>query len=141
MVTVVRDLTAGRGADVAIDFAGTEAATTLAARLLRTRGRLVAAAGCLPQDQNMEIYLRASTLHCALPAYSADPEDDWRRALEAIRSWRFPVDRLLTHRFALSDIQGAFETALQGSRVGYLKGIVVNDLDEPSSRVRSAGGR
>lgn len=123
-------LTAGRGADVAIDLVGNVPATTLAARLLRTRGRLIAAAGYLPQDEGMALYLKALTLHCTPPSFSCDPGDDWRRTLAAMETGRFPLDRLLTHRFPLSGIQGAFETALQGAAAGYLKGVVVNDLGE-----------
>lgn len=129
-VSALRGLTGGRGADVAIDLVGNTPATTLAGRLLRTRGRLIAAAGYLPQDEGMELYLRALTLHCTPPAFSPDPADDWRRAVAAMESGRFPLARLLTHRFPLSGIQQAFETALEGAAVGYLKGIVVNDLAE-----------
>ncbi|MBI2194526.1 MAG: zinc-binding dehydrogenase [Planctomycetes bacterium] len=127
-VEQTRSLTDGRGADVSIDFVGNVPATTLAARLLRTRGRLVAAAGFLPQDHNMEIYLSAITIHHTPPAFSREPHEDWRRTIDAMARGRYPVQRLISHRFGLSRIQEAFETAMEGARLGYVKGIVVNDL-------------
>ena len=68
--------------------------------------------------------------NCTPPSFSTDPADDWRRTLEGMLAGRFPLERLLTHRFPLSGIEEAFETALQGAAVGYLKGIIVNDLPE-----------
>ena len=125
-VAEVRRLT-GRGADAAIDFAGNTQAATLAAKVLRPRGRLVLAGGYIPQDAGMGIYLGAITIHHAPPMFSPDPTDDWRRAVDAMIRGRFPVRRFISHRFGLSQIQQAFETACDGLGGQYLKGIIVND--------------
>ena len=53
-VEQMRELTGGAGAHAVIDFANHQLATNQAARLLRTRGRLIAASGYLPQDQGMD---------------------------------------------------------------------------------------
>ena len=42
---------------------------------------------------------------------------------------RYPLDRLLTHRFPLSGIQQGFEQSLSGDGGSYLKGIIVNDIE------------
>ena len=118
-------LTRGRGADAAIEFAGTADAPAMAARLLRPRGRLVLAGG---QTPGANIYGTAITVHHVPPAFSADESDDYRRAIQAMAAGRFPLSRLISHRFHLSRIQEAFETAT-ASGSDYLKGIVVNDLD------------
>ncbi|MHB9132547.1 MAG: zinc-dependent alcohol dehydrogenase [Armatimonadota bacterium] len=124
----MRELTGGAGADVVIDFASSQRATSQVARLLKTRGKLVAASGYLPEDQGMELYLRAITVHATPPAFSPDPDGDWHRTIEMMGSRRYPLEKLLTHRFNFSDIQQGFDTSLKGPAVGYLKGIVINDL-------------
>ncbi len=113
-VARMRDLTDGQGADAAIDFAGSQAATTLAAHLLRTRGRLAAAAGFLPLDNGWDVYMKALTIMNTPPMFSPDPADDWRRTIAAMAAGRYPLERLLTHRHPLRDMQAAFETALGG---------------------------
>ena len=120
----VLGLTAERGADAAIEFAGTDDAPGMAARSLRPRGRLVLAGG---QSARPNIYATAITVHHVPPAFSADQADDYRRAIEAMAAGRFPLARLVSHRFELSRIQEAFETAV-ASGTDYLKGIVVNDI-------------
>lgn len=123
-VARVREIADGKGAHVVIDFAGRQDATDLAARMLRDRGRLIAAAGFLPRDNKLELYLKGLTIHATPPMFSPDEADDWRRTVEEMANKRYPLPRLLTHRHSLSDIQKAFETALEGSRTGYLKGII-----------------
>lgn len=125
-VARMQALTDGRGADAAIDFAGAQAATTLSAHLLRTRGRLAAAAGFLPLDHNWDVYIKALTIMNTPPMFSPDPAGDWRRTIAAMAAGRYPLDRMLTHRHTLADIQSAFETALEGAKIGYLKGIVTS---------------
>jgi len=125
----ILDMTDGRGADVAVEFAGRPDAVTLAARSLRRRGRLVLGGGHSVGDAESDrIYLDAITVHHAPPAFSPDQPDDWRRAIDAMAAGRFPLDRLITHRFDLTGLQAALETASAGAEAGYLKGVVRNDL-------------
>jgi (R,R)-butanediol dehydrogenase/meso-butanediol dehydrogenase/diacetyl reductase len=126
-VAHMRALTDGQGADAAIDFAGSQTATTLAAHLLRTRGRLAAAAGFLPLDQHWDVYMKALTIMNTPPMFSPDPAGDWQRTIAAMAQGRYPLDRLLTHRFPLADIQRGFQISLTGDGGRYLKGIIVND--------------
>ncbi|MFO7897719.1 MAG: zinc-binding dehydrogenase [Planctomycetota bacterium] len=125
----VLELTGGRGADVAVEFAGRPEAVTIAARSLRRRGRLVLGGGhSVGDEEDVAIYMSAITVHHAPPAFSPDEADDWRRAIDAMAAGRFPLQRLVSHRFRLSDIQDAFETASAGAEIGYRKGIVLNDI-------------
>jgi len=50
--------------------------------------------------------------------------DDLRRALLMLARGRFPMERLITHRFRLEEIGQAFETMLHRPD-GYIKGVVV----------------
>ena len=120
----IRDLTAGRGADVAIEFAGSPEAAMLAAGLLRHRGTLVVAGGFTPREN---FYMRAITVHLAPPMFSADPLDDYRRTVAAMAGGRLPLATLATHRFKLSAVAAAFQS-VRSLGPAYLKGIVVNDL-------------
>lgn len=122
----------GRGADAVIEFAGNARAATLAAKLVRPRGRLVVAGGRIPQSDGPGLYdglyIGAFTTHYVPPMFSPDPSGDWQRAIEAIRRGRFPHERLVTHTFKLSEIQAAFETAASGDGGRYIKGVVINDI-------------
>lgn len=57
------------------------------------------------------------------PAYSIDPLDDARRAMELINGNIFRQEYIITHRFDLEEIQKAFET-LENKPQEYVKGIV-----------------
>jgi threonine dehydrogenase-like Zn-dependent dehydrogenase len=132
VVAEVRRRASGRGADAVIEFAGNTEAATLAARLVRPRGRLVVAGGRIPQADGSglydTLYISAFTTHYAPPMFSPDPVDDWRRAIDALARGRYPAARLVTHTWPLDQIQHALEAASAGDGGRYLKGIIVNDL-------------
>jgi threonine dehydrogenase-like Zn-dependent dehydrogenase len=131
-VAEVRRRTSGRGADAVIEFAGNPKAAVLAAKCVRTRGRLVVAGGRIPQADGSglfdDLYIGSFTTHYAPPMFSPDPADDWRRTIDAVRRGRYPAARLLTHTWKLSQVQQAFASASDGDGGKYLKGIVLNDV-------------
>lgn len=59
-----------------------------------------------------------------IPSYSCGP-DDTRAALELLRAGAVPVDKLITHRFALEEVGEAMKTAADVDRA--LKTLVVFD--------------
>jgi len=122
----ILQLTDGRGADVAVEFAGSADVAALAAGLLRKRGRLVIAGGWSAAGN---IYGSAVTVHHVPPAFSPDEADDYRRVIHAISRGLFPIDDLITHRFNLDEIRSAFDVASSGDPA-YLKGVIVNDTDQ-----------
>jgi L-iditol 2-dehydrogenase len=127
----VLDLTDGRGADVAVEFAGYPKAVTSAARSLRRRGLLVLGGGhTVGSECSEDIYMSAITVHHAPPAFSPNQSGDWARAIAAMAAGRFPMQELVSHRFKLSEIQPAFESARDDP--GYIKGVVLNDISENS---------
>ncbi len=122
--SVIRGLTGGRGADVAIEFAGSPEAAAFAGGLLHFRGKLVVAGGFAPREN---LYMKAITMHLAPPMFSADTMDDYRRTISLMADGRLPLKQLATHRFKLSRIAQAFDEA-RSIGPSCLKGIVINDL-------------
>jgi L-iditol 2-dehydrogenase len=57
-----------------------------------------------------ELYFREVSL---VPSYSCGP-DDTRQAYELLRQGRVRVETLVTHRFALENVQQAYDTARRG---------------------------
>jgi L-iditol 2-dehydrogenase len=57
-----------------------------------------------------DLYFREVSL---VPSYSCGPEDT-RKAYELLRTGQARVERLVTHRFSLDDVQQAYDTARQG---------------------------
>jgi L-iditol 2-dehydrogenase len=57
-----------------------------------------------------DLYFREISI---VPSYSCGP-DDTRQAYDLLRQGRVRVERLVTHRFALKDIQPAYDTARRG---------------------------
>jgi L-iditol 2-dehydrogenase len=60
-----------------------------------------------------DIYFREISL---VPSYSCGPEDT-RQAYDLLRQGRVRVEQFVTHRFALDDIQAAYDTARRGGAV------------------------
>ncbi len=103
----VRQASSGRGVDLAILTVANGATLTQAVDLVRDGGTIVifgAKAGDQPAPADLwEIYRRELTL---LSAYSAAPED-LHTALALLQRPDFPLERLVTHQYALDDINEA----------------------------------
>jgi threonine dehydrogenase-like Zn-dependent dehydrogenase len=123
----VNQITDGRGTDVVFEITSHPEPVELAAKTLRrTRARYVLAGW---HGEPGTYTLRNWTTKGAIiltphPSFSLDEMEDMRRGLEGVVRGAFPMDRIITHRFSLDDIQTAFETMLSGSD-GYIKGVVV----------------
>jgi L-iditol 2-dehydrogenase len=80
-----------------------------------------------------ELYFREVSL---VPSYSCGP-DDTRQACELIRSERVRPERLVTHRFALDDVQKAYDTARRGGAA--IKVLVTFPGSSPHAALRAGG--
>jgi threonine dehydrogenase-like Zn-dependent dehydrogenase len=129
-VTVVRELTGGRGAEVAIEATGQGKALELAAKVLRrgVRPKLVMVGyHNRPQMVDLTGFAHAGLIAInAHPSYSLDPAEDMRRGLEALARGIFPMQRLVTHRLPLERLADAFELA-RSQADGYIKAVIVPD--------------
>ena len=117
--------TGGRMADVVLEATGSLKGLELASRLVKPRGRVVCiSAYSEPAEVDLGAWTKSPVVVSAHPSYDVDPWDTFRRAAELMRRGLFPMDRLVTHRFALEEIGEAFETALSPPP-GYVKGVVL----------------
>jgi alcohol dehydrogenase len=114
----VRELTAGLGADVAIEAVGVPATFELAAELVRPGGRIA----------NIGVHGKPVTLHLErlwdkdvtittglVDAYSTST------LLRLLTSQQIDAQRFVTHRFALDDIIEAYDVFSRAGETGALK--------------------
>lgn len=115
LVDEVRRLTAGRGADVIVTATPAPVAVVQAVEAARKGGRILVFGGLPkdastpPVDMNMVHY---NALHLIGTTIFAPRH--YRLAVALAASNRLPVDRLITHRFPLSDFQEGATMALEG---------------------------
>lgn len=109
LVDQIRALTGGYGADAVIETSNNEAAPPVVLELVRARGRLafVTWSGALPVNRitgkGVDIF----------GCWHWNHDQAGERMMERIREARPLLDKLVTHRFALADVNAAF--ALQES--------------------------
>jgi len=116
----LRDLTGGRGAAVAFEAAGAPAAFRGAAAAVAKRGTLalvgnMAGEVAMAQEEYSSILRRELRI---VGSWNSIPrglgQDDWGAALELMASGRLPVERLITHRFPLSQVAEALALMKSG---------------------------
>lgn len=114
---VIRDETAGLGADVVICAIGVPALADDALRLARSRGRVSLFAG-FSAGEKATLDVNAIHYHelFVTGAFGLS-RLQFENALKLIAGGRFEVDSMLTHRFGLADIAEALATAEQGAAI------------------------
>lgn len=118
-VEMVREVTGG-GVEFAFEMAGSTRALEFAYRVTRRGGTTVTAGLAHPQSMlsipHVSLVAEERTLKGSYLG-SADPERDIPRFIEWFQAGRLPVDRLLSARLALEDINQAFDTLADGLAV------------------------
>jgi L-iditol 2-dehydrogenase len=127
----IAGLTGERMADFVIEGTGQPGVLSQAIEYLKIgRGRLVVMSSHEEQVANFDfrpLMARGAVVHFTQPAYTGYTMleiEHLRRAVALYNQGVFKMDRIVTHRFALEDIQRAFET-LEQKPADYVKGIVV----------------
>lgn len=115
--------TNGRGVDVVITAASVAELQTQSISLLATHGRVCFFGGLgkkqlVPIDTNL-VHYKGLTLIGTTGSSNAD----YYRALQLVADGRINLTNLISHRFAVSDIRQAFETAATGAG---MKCLIVN---------------
>jgi S-(hydroxymethyl)glutathione dehydrogenase/alcohol dehydrogenase len=116
-VAAVRALTGGRGADHAFEVVGS-AATIRAAFAMTRRGGTTTLVGAGRADDQvcfgaLELLADAKTVQGCIYG-STDPDRDFPRLVDLYRAGRLDLDRLVTRRIALDEVNDAFRAMEAG---------------------------
>lgn len=120
-VEEIMRLTNGRGVDVAIEALGRQETFEGALRVLRPGGTL-SSLGVYSSDLSIPLDAFAAGLgdHTIRTTLCPGGKERMRRLMEVVRSGRVDTRPLVTHRFALEDIERAYEL-FANQREGVLK--------------------
>ena len=121
-------LTDRKGFDISVEYAGNANSLRLAASVCKAkeRAKLVLAAG---YSEKMEFsianYLqnRAPIIIPGYPNQSEDKIRDLKQGMFGLEEGIFPMNKLITHRYKLENIQQGFEESMNRED-GYIKGII-----------------
>ena len=122
----VEELTEGMLCDVVIEVTGKQAPLDLAARLTRTRGRLIIAGYHQDGPRQIDMQLWNWRGLDVINAHERDPQiyiEGMRRAYDAVEEGTLKPVPLLTHQLPLGDLSEAFELARQRPP-GFMKAVV-----------------
>jgi alcohol dehydrogenase len=131
----VMELTAGGGADVAVEAVGIPATFEICQAIVAAGGRIanVGVHG-KPVELHLEkLWDRNITLTTRLVDTVTTP-----MLLKVVKSGRLQPQKLVTHRFALNDILEAYEVFGNAAREGALKVVLKNDGAKTASAPSSA---
>lgn len=113
----VRQLSGGRGADLAIELVGSPQVVPEGINLLRYGGTYLLLLGNINRGLTVEFDL-GSLVTFAKKIVGLATYEPWAipRALDFLRRTRnkYPFDRILSHKFPLTEINTAFQEAEQG---------------------------
>jgi alcohol dehydrogenase len=109
-VAEIMRLTNGRGVDVAIEALGTQGTFEAALRVLRPGGTL-SSLGVYSTDLTIPLGAFAAGLgdHRIVTTLCPGGKERMRKLMELVRRGRIDLGRLVTHSFALDDIEDAYE--------------------------------
>ncbi len=109
-VSEIMRLTKGRGVDVSIEALGRQATFEAAMRVLRPGGTL-SSLGVYSEDLKMPLdaFLAGLGDHTIRTSLCPGGKERMRRLMEVVASGRVDTTPLVTHRFALDDIEAAYD--------------------------------
>ena len=120
-VAEIMRLTGGRGVDVAIEALGRQATFEGAMRVLRPGGTL-SSLGVYSEDLHipLDAFLAGLGDHTIRTSLCPGGKERMRRLMDVVASGRVDTRPLVTHRFALDDIEAAYDL-FANQRDGVLK--------------------
>jgi L-iditol 2-dehydrogenase len=112
----IKDITGGRGADLALEAAGVSATLEGCLKAAKVFGRVVLMgnpAGNMevPQKAYWEILRKQLTLRGTWNSSYNDAHNDWRTAIGCMDKGILKLEKLITHRFSLAECGKAFDLA------------------------------
>jgi threonine dehydrogenase-like Zn-dependent dehydrogenase len=127
VVKEVMNITGGRGVDVAIEAVGHPPGLKLAGAVIKNnRGKIIAVGWHqAPDTYDLFDWIKSPIIYSPQGiGMSVDYKSELRRAMWALTKGIYPMEKLVTHRYALEDIDKAFQDNL-GRTPGYIKGVVM----------------
>ncbi|GGF39431.1 alcohol dehydrogenase [Marmoricola endophyticus] len=106
----ILDLTGGAGADIVIETSGFPSSSEMMLDLVRKEGKVAHIGWANDLPPLPVVPLMAKTL-TVFGIGGNGGRGQYERALELVRSGRFDLEPLVTHRYALEDVADAFATA------------------------------
>lgn len=125
-LTEFRDWNGPNGLDVVVEASGTQAGLTLAGRLVRAHGLLSILGFHQGGDRSVDVEMwnwKAIDVVNAHVRRRADLLESMRIGLELEAAGQIDLGRLVTHRFALDDVDAAY-AALRDKPAGFIKAVV-----------------
>ena len=127
VVAEVMKITENKGVDISIEVVGHPPSMKMVGEVVKTnRGKIIAVGWHqAPDTYELQSWIKSPVIYSPQGiGMSADPKSELPRALWAIKSGVFPMDKLITHTYRLDEIGKAFEDNL-GRTPGYIKGVVM----------------
>jgi S-(hydroxymethyl)glutathione dehydrogenase/alcohol dehydrogenase len=123
----IRAITGRRGADIVFEAVGRSATIETAIRATRRGGTTCVVGAAMPDDRislsAYDLFMNGKTLVCCQYG-SVVPERDFPLLLDLWRAGRLPLDRLVSRRVALDQVNEAFDDLTNG--VG-IRTVIVNE--------------
>ncbi len=123
----VKKITGGRGVDVAIEVVGHPPGVKMVGEVIKTnRARII----MVGWHQSPDTYDLFNWIKCPIIyspqgiGMSTDYQSELRRAMWALEKGVFPMDKLVTHKYSLDDIEKAFQANVNRT-TGYIKGVII----------------
>jgi threonine dehydrogenase-like Zn-dependent dehydrogenase len=109
-IACTRDLTTGRGADVVIDCAGTETVFREGLAMVAAGGTYALPGVAAPLGESpVRLYEEVSRKNVRIQGVWVSDTSHLCRAVELVESRRFPFESLVTHTFALDEVNRALQ--------------------------------
>jgi len=119
-------VTEGKGFDTVIEATGNPGGVGLATRMVKRRGRL-AIFSYHPNPVSIDLRewdSKGLEVIMTSPSRAEDMRENFKIAVEMLSRGVFNLERLITHKWSLNDIQKAFEYASK-KPLDYIKGVIV----------------
>jgi threonine dehydrogenase-like Zn-dependent dehydrogenase len=127
VVEEVMKITDGRGVDVAIEAVGHPPGIKLVGAVIKSgRGKIIAVGWHqAPDTYELFDWIKSPIIYSPQGSgMSIDPQSELTRAMWALQKGIYPMEKLVTHKYKLEDINKAFQDNL-GRTPGYIKGVVM----------------
>ena len=123
----VMKITGGRGVDVAIEVVGHPPGLKMVGEVMKNNRPKIIAVGWHQSPDTYELFSWIKSPIIYSPqgiGMSTDYQSELTRAMWAVQKGIFPMEKLVTHRYKLEDIDKAFQDNLKRTP-GYIKGVVM----------------